>query len=353
MLTYSGYLRIDIQLLDFGLVLANDAENYPVDVLSQATHGRRIIYLHVGKTGGSTTKGALRIHCTANKWRNPQRKQCRKDMQRMFRKTGGEGALSKHVIGYSHVNLFPKETVWQRSNSFLFSVRNPINRFISWYDQIYDKMCRRKTKNGKCDYKFSEENGEVGRGVFQCFSEGIESLAQSLTPKPLYPEQRLCWRRAWQIFQTGPTKYPSWMWHVNPYNYQHYAEQSIRRFPEKDVFAIRTESLWSDIVEIDHLLGGNGTGFRREQVNKGKRKLSLSKQSKTNLCCALVEELEIYEEVLRRAINIDEADYFLSMAKVLSDCGGPLKPHVEALINSTSDGSYLRIWANRTACARI
>jgi hypothetical protein len=89
------------------------------------------------------------------------------------------------------------------------------------------------------------------------------------------------------------------MWHVNPYNYGYYANQSIHRFPGKEVYVIRTEHLWDDFSDIDSMLGGKGTGFKRERTNKGKRKLSLSRQSRTNLCCALVNELVVYEEILR------------------------------------------------------
>lgn len=314
------------------------------------TRSPLIVYLHVGKTGGSATKGALKIQCTANKWRRPEQKECRSEMRRYFRRTGGEGALSKQVIGYSHVDLSPKEEILKKADAFLFSVRDPISRFISWYDFIYDSMCRQKSKSGKCEYKFNEKNGEVGRGVFQCFSEGVESLAQSLTAQPLYPEQRLCWQRAWQIFTLKSP--PSWIWHVNPYNYKHYADQSIRRFPKKEVYVIRTEHLWDDFTEIDSMLGGNGTGFKRQRINRGKRKLLLSRQSRTNLCCALIGELTVYDEILRRAKNIDQEGYLKSMHKVLSDCGGPMKRQVGALLNATSrnSGSHLLVWANGTGC---
>ena len=310
----------------------NETEDYLLVKIPR----RKINFLHVGKAGGSTIGETLKVRCSNSRLGLPKRKMCAKGMERIFSAMGGESALSKHVIGYSHVTVGPDKATWNESNAFLFSVRNPINRWISWYN-----------------YNFNSNHDETARGIFQCFPKGIESLAQSLTVAPLYPEQRPCWKRAWEIFSMTKS-IPGWMWHVNPYNYQYYAKQSIQRYTEHEVFAIRTEHLWKDYRDIDVLLGGkNGTNSHHgnKVANKGTGKFtSLSQKSRTNLCCALINEMVVYEEILWRAVNIDNAAYFESMNNLLNDCGRRTMSNTTSWWTNSTDGSYLHVWAKQAGC---
>jgi Sulfotransferase family len=305
----------------------------------------RIIFLHVGKTGGSTVKAALRIKCSVNKWQPAQRSACQSQMNNFFVKVGGENAISKHVVGYSHVDVHPTEMVWKSANTFLFSIRSPIVRFISWYDSIFQKMCLDNTSNEECVLNENKDNEAIGKGILECFPNGINSLAQNLTANPVHPEHYLCWKLAWQIFEEKGSLVPSWMWHINPFNYYHYISQSVRRYPQNKVYAIRTENIWNDFSQIDSILGGNGTGYRRIQINQGKRIFALSREGRKNLCCALWNEIVIFEEILRRAMNVNQSAYLASMRKMFRDCGEPMHD-----LEVTSNSSLLQTWPLSTKC---
>jgi hypothetical protein len=305
----------------------------------------RIIFLHVGKTGGSTVKTALRIKCTANKWQPEQRSACQSQMNTFFMKNGGENAISKHVIGYSHVNVQPTDKVWRSANVFLFSIRSPIVRFISWYDSVMERMCLETTTNNSCITSDKRDHEGIGNGILECFPNNIDSLARNLTLIPSRPEYNLCWKRAWQIFKLSPSRVlPSWMWHIHPYNYHYYTSQSLSRYPQNQVFAIRTENLWTDFSQIDSSLGGNGSGYRRIQINRGKRIFPLSREGRQNLCCALWDEILHFEEILRRAVNVNPTAYMASMKKVFRDCGQPM-PHVKSSSTGNHSTWLLQTWS--------
>jgi hypothetical protein len=255
----------------------------------------------------------------------------------------GEGEISKHVIGYSHVDLMPNERIWQSANAFLFTVRNPIHRFISWYREAYNSFCPPEPESGQnatsnmtnmTDITPSRRCKETNLGnmkirtaIIQCFGASVESLAQQLSlpePSPAPPSDHDCWKAARDIFQTRTPEL--WMWHINPYHYRHYATQSIGRFPNHEVFAIRTEQLWDDYLVVDQMLGGNGSGaFIGKKSNRAKSPQSSATltldSSKRGLCCAIVDEIATYQVILSRATNIDEVAYRASMMAVLQSCG--------------------------------
>jgi hypothetical protein len=73
------------------------------------------------------------------------------------------------------------------------------------------------------------------------------------------------------------------------------------------------------------MLGGrNGTGYQLITRNKGRQVPTLSRQSRTNLCCVLFPVIEVYEEILRGALNINQDAYFQSMSTFLNECSSDL-----------------------------
>jgi len=65
----------------------NETKDYlPVKMIPR----RKIIFLHVGKAGGSTLKETLKIHCSANHWLPPKTKKvCEKNETNLFCNGGG------------------------------------------------------------------------------------------------------------------------------------------------------------------------------------------------------------------------------------------------------------------------
>lgn len=106
----------------------------------------------------------------------------------------------------------------------------------------------------------------------------------------------------------------------------------------RSILALRTESLWQDLKELDIFLGGNGY-FRKEGLRvshihdpsvveeKSKKRTSLYKDPATLsphggklLCCALQDELAIYRELIVRATNLNDTEKNKTLVAALELC---------------------------------
>lgn len=95
-------------------------------------------------------------------------------------------------------------------------------------------------------------------------------------------------------------------------------------FPDKEVFGVRTENELEDIKALDRLLGGNGNLRENTEVSHGSETYipsPLSASAYQKLCCVLELEIEIYEDLLMRVINLDDKAKKEAMDKVKEKCG--------------------------------
>ena len=171
-------------------------------------------------TQGDTQNSLL---CQSH-WLPLKPRKCVRKMKRIFSATGGgESALFPRstwldTVMSCHVTVKPSNhATWKKSNAFLFSVCNPINQSVdySWYKNVARMVNYNmwRTNIPKEVWLQSQQQGtrwDIGRGIFQCFPEGIESLAQSLTVvAPLYIQSDVSvgnkrgksfqWPRAFQV----------------------------------------------------------------------------------------------------------------------------------------------------------
>lgn len=101
----------------------------------------RILYVHIGKTGGEWIKSQLSVICKTRK--NPQvKKACLEKFQ-----TTSSSQLSLQTVGYFHVhNLFPRNGHALASH-YLFSIRHPLTRLVSWYVYNHPRSCDPRENN--------------------------------------------------------------------------------------------------------------------------------------------------------------------------------------------------------------
>lgn len=99
---------------------------------------RSIFFVHIGKAGGTTIIAALKIGCQSRL--NPTKRTLCYNTLRKSR-------LSDLVTSYYHCfhQNFPNKQIFRedQSTSYLFNVRHPVHRAISWYRYINPKGCNR------------------------------------------------------------------------------------------------------------------------------------------------------------------------------------------------------------------
>jgi hypothetical protein len=108
------------------------------------------------------------------------------------------------------------------------------------------------------------------------------------------------------------------------YNYAYYAQLSVWKYPSKEVFGVRTEHEMEDIRALDELLGGNGNLRENTEVSHGSESYApspLTTEAYQKLCCVLEMELAIYQDLLERVINLDEATKLEEMNNLRNKCG--------------------------------
>ena len=112
-------------------------------------------------------------------------------------------------------------------------------------------------------------------------------------------------------------------WHIL-YNYEYYAKLSIYAHPEKEVFVIRTSSLWEDLDDLELLLGGNmtlGTSMGVVEAHGKGLDMTIRRDSYLKLCCAAIAEFQPFEDFINRAVNLDDSTKRRTIHEAYLKCG--------------------------------
>lgn len=270
---------------------------------------KRLIFVHVGKTGGETIKQVLKIGCDTRK-STRKREKCFLNLPFSL--------LSESVSGYFHCYTFYPEESMQKPDGFLFSIRHPLDRVLSWYEYIHPKNCGSLSHETPCMTAKEIEGFPQGwtSRFFRCFPD-IFHLAEALRG---YHSNSTCETLAWRTIHGEIDRLAVASAAHMIANYRHYIEQSLGRFPRLDVLAIRTDQLWSDLKSVDRLLGGNGTfvGMEGTRENGSTFKKSAFHDTEA-LCCALLDEIQLYQLLIRRAVNLPDKDRILQAS--VERCG--------------------------------
>lgn len=116
----------------------------------------------------------------------------------------------------------------------------------------------------------------------------------------------------------------------NAYNYDWYAHRLLHDpiNKESDVFVLRVEHLEQDWTTVDKMLGGDGSfpaTMATKQNSASIKPLRITNHNTTdvgiqNLCRALCDEIQVYKQLLVRAINLEAEDIDASMEELRQQC---------------------------------
>jgi Sulfotransferase family len=304
---------------------------------------RSIAFVHVGKAGGNTVRSALpRLECRRLQGGWQEQMRCFRDTYRP------ESPLARQVNAELHMEMGPKDKdLTNNYDTFLFALRNPVTRAISAYQYLHynNKKSPWAQKRHPLKDAFYNECFPRLQDLLEALEETDMWTANSSstrglkdTPTPRHDSlqrPRYCQRIARIVLKGAHPKVK----HINVHlldNYQFYYQRTIERNPTKDVLAIRTEHLWDDLKELDVAMGGPGEFENEGEVVNRNRKNQRNmytistptfqdderQQSQLrNLCCILVDEMKIYQEILNRAVNFDYHRKFQTMQDVWASCG--------------------------------
>jgi hypothetical protein len=158
-------------------VLENSAmikhmDQNPPEAIDLQFHGpdgigrnQSIVFVHVGKCGGETIQWRVKLSCKLRRSR-----MLKEECLEYFKDREKESFLSKATIGYLHCDkLRPRESL-HNSTAFMVSIRNPVDRIVSWFQYMHPNNCVPNRPSGACNLK--KDNNPWGVNFYQtCFPE--------------------------------------------------------------------------------------------------------------------------------------------------------------------------------------
>jgi len=108
-------------------------------------------------------------------------------------------------------------------------------------------------------------------------------------------------------------------------NYNFYYNYTIKKYINHSVAVIRTEYMWDDIIKLEQALGGSGefknVGFKHSHGSeKYELDARISISNTIYLCCLLHEDIEIYQQLILKSINLNEMQKRESLSNLMTLC---------------------------------
>jgi len=296
--------------------------SFPLLVKSKnVTTPRSIVYIHVGKTGGTTLEYVLRSSC---EWYRDVRVKNKCFKERFSIQSKNESRLSHLVLNTVHIR--GNNPAIRDASTFLITVRNPIARLVSSFD--HDHVNNTRVIGGVLDRRNSFYK--------RCFPTA-QVLADVLESNN---QTDYCYQLGKKTVQGhGNTVINTHLF----FNYENYAKMTTQKYPERELLVVRTEALWEDVTQLEVALGGSDQQFAnlRSRVSSsfgsekypvfshGSEKFSvrsqLSPRANQVICCFLFREIQVFVKLVQRATNLAESEKEKYTGLLYDDCGVPSK----------------------------
>jgi len=279
-----------------------------------------ILFVHVGKAGGETVKNILRFGCESRANRE-KRNSCLKNLP------GSQ--LSDTVKGYLHVNNINPSKAARSAQAYLYNLRHPLDRTISWYYYSSPGSCSNKQGQAcsTAQHIRGFPNGWAANFFQTCFPR-FEDLVRAFNHSHSNPNCTL-WG---QSTLAGRETEAGHVW----FNIRRYANRTVAVYPDKDVLVVRTERMWDDLKELDIYLGGKGVFGELEglRVTHGSERWNSTRPTLTDaearlLCCRLRDEMAVYRDLVGRAINLKDNAKEDTLNGAVKRCGASTWTEIE------------------------
>ena len=307
----------------------------------------RIVLTHVGKAGGKSLYQTLGI---IGKTRQMPCFMRGMDPSKCIGSDPGTSILRQRIIGHVHVGSAryrPQEKEWfkQNSNLLLFTVRDPVDRIVSSFNYHHNEVFGGNLPLPREQYEANDLKSQI---YLECFPE-VEDLALAVDPHNT-TAFAMCRRMGSQLLAGNFTSQPCLHF---KWNYVKYASL-VWEDRSKPVAVLRTTSLWQDVARLEKQLGGNPRLFtdKSDKFTHGSESYVLqsgvSPRGAFSLCCGLFLDLQVYQELVLAAVNLDQAEKEATLAKVFHHCG--VHHVVEPALETLQSWNWAD-WHNKS-CAR-
>jgi hypothetical protein len=248
--------------------------------------GKHICFVSVGKTAGSSMSGLLGFQLHGP------------DVY--FIPSGLLSHFTTHIF-HGSVNNCPDDTPY-----YLFTMRHPLQRLLSAF--AYDR--------DKHPFKGSKE---IYR---KCGFKTLNILAkEGLAKDGRAPDH--CKRLAYELVRGSGYMY-SYHLFCNYNYYQNVTLHTAQHPQDRKILAIRTEHMEDDWNSAERVIGGEKhvdvNVPHLNQHTKDTKDAELSEKSQVLLCEALCDDIQIYKQILREAVNLNKRDFAQSMAELKTSC---------------------------------
>merc|ERR1711862_337047 len=196
--------------------------------------------------------------------------------------------------------------------SFIITSRNPVDRMISWFIYAHPK------NNLLHSYDKSTE-------LFDCYDQVDDLVTYGLQKQTNDTLKTTSGKSCQEIAQDVIQGKPSYYLHMAK-NYEYYTSD-ILQDARNEIFLLRTENFWSDWQKINFMLGGGSIKKHKVATHrKGKEgsmkvtSRSISDEGLRNACYSLCHEIQLYKELLNRAVNLSKNDKMRSFQNLKESC---------------------------------
>jgi hypothetical protein len=302
-----------------------------------------LIYVHIGKTGGATLDSVLRSNCNWYRDMIERKNLCNRALDRQ-EKQGFGTMISRSTKATLHFEPNNEFRSWiDEATAFLVTLRNPISRAVSAFNMFHpnntDIWQRKSFTRAMSVFNMRHPNNTFWRpkqeplahtnlteeeddDAFynECFPT-VEHLAKAIQ---MADPENYCYKVGVDTLNGNDEG----EFNLNlGYNYAYYQNMTFDRYPERPVLALRTEHIWEDLKRVEQLLGGSGDHFSRAGKDHtwGSEEYhvhgGLSPSGVQTFCCFLAAEMQIYDSLLRKAVNLSPSEKEATLAKLYDQCG--------------------------------
>jgi hypothetical protein len=291
----------------------------------------RFCLVHVGKTAGSKLSCELGMHnldyfhCAQNHTYSPS-------------------ALRKAFAGHVHIHRVHHYKCEEAAgvNAFLVTLRNPVDRLVSWYYYEHPRDFNGPKRMWRYNICTKKQFHRWSGNPDGCFRTLDDFAQHSIHPNPNQmntssTNTQGCQELAWDVARG---QVPCFMHNAMGYGYYVDQMKALRKANQTyTMLAIRTEHLADDWNKLEEAFGGyskkNATvtgaarfattaGTVRQKNSNRDAEEDLSTQGRLNLCSALCEEIQVYKILLKGAVNLSPNQVQESLLELITSCPGEI-----------------------------